>query len=160
LIGIVKKLVGNQNLCTCCVKLTIVDDDHIETMIRVQYHLESQDTEDTSRTEAIESTASAADGHGLNEKGILAGCRRNSSFGLVDCSACLDEAWNSLHDVLDSKTCDTARELLAIVRQSKCQGTKKSEVMVCRLQVFSQSVLTDDITRIHLLRLPPIFRSF
>ena len=116
--------------------MTFVDDDHIETMIRVQYHLESQDTGDIpSRMEAIESTPSATDGHGFNEEGKIACCRRSSSLGLVDCSACLDEAWNRLHDVLDSNSRDTARELLAVLRQSKGQGTKKSDIMVYPLQI-------------------------
>jgi hypothetical protein len=117
-------------------KLTTVDDDDIETMIRVQYHLESQDVEETSlRMEDIESTLSSTDGHGFNETGVIACCRRSSSLGLVDCSACLDEAWNRLHDVLDSNTCDTAEELIKVLRQSKGQGTKKSDIMVSRLLI-------------------------
>jgi hypothetical protein len=106
-------------------------------MIGVQYHLESQATEETSlRMEVNESTPSATDGHGLTEEGVVACCRRSSSLGLVDCSACLREAWITLHDALDSNSGGTARELLAVLRQSKEQGTKKSDIMV-RLRIYS-----------------------
>jgi len=100
-------------------------------MIRVQYHLESQDTEETSlRMEANEPAQSTTDGHGFNEKGAIACCRRSSDLGLVDCSACLDEGWSMLQDVLDSNSCDAANGLLMMLRQSNGQGIKKSEIMV------------------------------
>jgi transcription factor C subunit 3 len=137
LIGIARKLVGGLIIFKLAAsQLTIVDDDHIETVIRVQYHLESQDAEETSlTTETTESTPSTTDGHGFNEKGVIACCRRSSGIGLVDCSACLDEAWNRLRDVLDSNSCDTAKGILTVLRQSKGQGTKKSDIIVSFLRI-------------------------
>lgn len=109
----------------------MVDDDHIETTISVQYHLESQDTEANSpRTETIQSISSATDGHGFNEKGETACCRRNSNHGLVDCSLCLDEAQKLFLNTLDPSLRDAARDMLTVIDQSKTQGIKKSRMIV------------------------------
>ena len=129
-------------------------------MIRVQYHLEPQETEETSLLmEVNESTPEATDGHGLNEEGVIACCRRGSSLGLVDCSACLDEAWNRLHDALDSNSRDTARELLGVLRQSKEQGTKKLDIIVS-VQILLLSRSDGIMNRICSVHLTPTCRSF
>lgn len=109
-------------------------------MIGVQYHLESQDTEANSpKTEAIQSISSAMDGHGFNEKGEIACCRRNSNHGLVDCSLCLDEARKLFLDTLNPSLRDTAREILTAIDQSKEQGIKKSSVIVRSLRILISS---------------------
>jgi hypothetical protein len=130
-------------------------------MIRVQYHLESQDTEEiSSKTEAFESTPLATDKHGFNVNGAIACCRRSSSIGLVDCSACLDESWDAICDTLDSKSCDVARELFTVLAQSEGQGIKKSDIIVRLFMFVLIQGLNDDVIRTRLPHLPLICLFF
>ncbi len=112
------------------------DDDDIETNISVQYHLGE---EASGRLEpsmpSPEPLDLTADGvHGFNENGASACCRRTSDQGLVDCSACVGEAWNVLCASLDANSRDAAERVLRLTMQAKEHGVKKTEIIVCRHQ--------------------------
>jgi len=125
----------------------LVDDDHIETIIKVQYHFEVLEEEPFSRSDVFDSPQEIIEDlgdHGLNEEGQLACCRRNSDIGLIDCAACLDEAWKTFCKSLDRSSCDRAEEILSLVNHAKEHGLKKSDLTVRCIVLFASchSVMT------------------
>lgn len=116
------------------------DDDDIETNISLWYHLNEEGTSGRSESsrsspEPLELTADG--GHGFNKSGADACCRRKSDQGLVDCGACLDEAWNVLWASLDAHSRDVAERILRVTAQAKEHGLKKTDVIVCPMNLNS-----------------------
>lgn len=59
--------------------------------------------------------------------------------GLVDCLACLDEAWAIFSDMLDPESRTDAIWILDTVRQTKEVGIRKSDLLV-RIVILFHSV--------------------
>jgi len=55
-----------------------------------------------------------------------------SDQGLVDCRACIDEAWNVLYASWDANSRDAAERVLQLTMQAKEHGVKKTELIVRR----------------------------
>lgn len=125
---------------------TFVDDDHIETIIKVQYHLETLE-EPFSGSDVFELPQEIIEdlvNHGLNEEGQLACCRRTSDVGLVDCVACLDEAWKTFCNSLDPSSCGRAEGILRLVSLAKEHGLKKSDLTVrCHRFIYTLPLIND-----------------
>ncbi|KAF9056480.1 hypothetical protein BJ165DRAFT_1433822 [Panaeolus papilionaceus] len=111
------------------------DDDQIETTINVQYHSidQKQDPTDSNSgvqtiTETSESQQPSEDGdHGRTYENKPACCGRVSQ-GLVDCTACLEEAWRKLQVSLDEIVQNDAVWLLQTVKERGSAGISKSEL--------------------------------
>jgi len=68
--------------------------------------------------------------HGINFDNSAACCKEMATHGLVDCVACLDEAWATFSDMLDPESRMDATWLLDTVRQARDTGVRKSDLLV------------------------------
>ena len=118
---------------------TYTDDDQIETAIAVRYRFAGEGREQTIHTPQTTSIQETAEfpqsnngeyGHGINIDNNVACCKEIAPRGLVDCLACLDEAWASFSDTLDPESRTDAIWILDTVRQTKEVGVRKSDLIV------------------------------
>ena len=121
-----------------------LDDDQIETTITVCYHRVSESQEiifddfptplPTTFSISPDNSTSPATGiegdHGLTVDGNAACCRKRVFLGLVDCAACLTEAWSSFIEHLSPEERDDAQWVIDTVRQAGAAGVRKSKLMV------------------------------
>lgn len=70
-------------------------------------------------------------GHLFNVEGHPACCRKATAQGLVDCVACLDDAWSVLCHSLDPDSLSAAEWILNTVRQAGEAGIRKGDILVC-----------------------------
>ena len=120
------------------------DDDQIETTITVCYQrvsIQEIIVDDfpislpTTFSISPDNPASPAididDNHGITVDGNAACCRRMIFVGLVDCVACLNEAWSGFIEHLDPEERDNAQWVIDTVRLAGATGVRKSKLMVC-----------------------------
>ena len=74
--------------------------------------------------------ADIEDDHGLTVDGNAACCRRAVFLGLVDCAACLNEAWSGFIEHLSPEERGYAQWVIDTVRQAGAAGVRKSKLMV------------------------------
>lgn len=90
----------------------------------------------TPQTTSVQETAEfpqssdGEPGHGINIDNNAACCKEMAPHGLVDCLACLDEAWATFSDMLDPESRIDAIWILDTVRQTKEFGVRKSDLLV------------------------------
>ena len=63
-------------------------------------------------------------------EGNPACCRKFIPLGLVDCAACLDEAWSGFSERLSPEERDDAQWIIDTVCQAGAAGIRKSKLMV------------------------------
>jgi hypothetical protein len=115
------------------------DDDQIETAIAVQYRFTGEGREQndhTPQTTLVQETTEfpqfndGESGHGITIDSNAACCKEIAPRGLVDCLACLDEAWAIFSDMLDPESRIDAIWILDTVRETKEVGIRKSDLLV------------------------------
>jgi hypothetical protein len=70
------------------------------------------------------------DHHGITVDGNAACCRRMVFFGLVDCAACLKEAWSGFIEYLNPEERDNAQRVIDTVHRAGTAGIRKSKLVV------------------------------
>ena len=68
--------------------------------------------------------------HGVSADGELAFCRHTSD-GLVNCPACVEQAFQSVLAQLDANEASTAEELVSALRDAGTAGLSKRQILVC-----------------------------
>ncbi|KAF8973687.1 hypothetical protein BDZ97DRAFT_1900484 [Flammula alnicola] len=123
------------------------DDDQIETAIAVRYRLD-EEVRDSSLDEPqmtaiseMEESLSVETGHKLNADDNPACCRKTTTRGLVDCVACLNNAWSAFRDGLDLDDRNAAEWVLDAVHQAGEDGVKKSDLLVGPLRLNTRRML-------------------
>lgn len=99
----------------------IVDD--FPTSLPTTFHISPDNS--TSPATDIED-----DDHGVTVEGNPACCRRLVLLGLVDCAACLNEAWSVFTQHLSPEEKDDAQWVIDTVHQAGAAGVRKSQLMV------------------------------
>ena len=138
--GIAKKLVSRRNHSHEHGNIiSNTDDDQIETAIAVQYRFTGEGREQNVHTPQMTLVQETTEfpqandgepGHGVNIDDNAACCKEMAPHGLVDCLACLDEAWATFSDMLDPESRIDAIWILDTVRQTKEVGVRKSDLLV------------------------------
>ncbi|KAI0786110.1 hypothetical protein C8Q75DRAFT_304194 [Abortiporus biennis] len=114
------------------------DDDDIETKIQIRFHA-SRSTQSTSPdatnqekdgqhgSDVYMSASSSSVIHGLTSTGEDACCKQTSS-GLIDCEACLNQEKERVLGVLNEEERQWAFRILTLVEEAKEGGLKKSQL--------------------------------
>ncbi|KAF9478012.1 hypothetical protein BDN70DRAFT_71126 [Pholiota conissans] len=68
-------------------------------------------------------------GHRVNMEGGTACCRKTSPHGLIDCIACLNDAWSILLEALDPENRSHAEWILKAAQQAGPTGIGKSDIL-------------------------------
>ncbi|KAF8167796.1 hypothetical protein B0H34DRAFT_644725 [Crassisporium funariophilum] len=116
------------------------DDDQIETTISVRYRFLSEMRESFFESDlrssppisdppALPCSPDVGYGHELAIGNTPACCRKMTSQGLVDCVACLADAWSAFSAVLTRDEFDDAQRILDAVRRGGDNGVKKADLL-------------------------------
>lgn len=121
-------------------KVDLLDDDQIETILHVQFRNMSLRSLSAQATPIVQSTDNDCLGstglptseavHGQAVDGSVACCRRVTDNGVIDCTGCLDEQWASVSQTFSAEEMTVAHAVLSIVGQAGGQGSSKLALAV------------------------------
>jgi hypothetical protein len=123
----------------------VLDDDQIETALRVSFHDLSMvsASPDQETASPIMDVAMSVDGplahsttsvvHGKTVDGSPGCCRQLADRGMIDCAACLDEVWNTRSATFSPTELEVARLMLFLVAQAGENGVTKEDLLVSLL---------------------------
>ncbi len=121
-------------------KIDLLDDDQIETILHVQFRNMSLRSSSAQATPIIQSTDNDCLGstglptseavHGQAVDGSVACCRRVTDNGVIDCTGCLDEQWAGVSQTFSAEEMTVAHAVLSIVGQAGGQGSSKFALAV------------------------------
>ncbi|KAF9523601.1 hypothetical protein CPB83DRAFT_821291 [Crepidotus variabilis] len=122
------------------------DDDQMETVIKVRYHL-SQDVDQPQMEEEPSYQLKSVEGHGFKEDGQEACCRMMVPAGPIDCSTCLEGARRALLELtlLEDEARFLAGKILQLTDQAKEKGVKKSDLVVSCLPNVLEKMIASSI---------------
>ena len=89
-----------------------------------QLDIQITDTSETEESIDIDT------GHQINIEGRPACCRKATAQGLVDCAACLNDAWSAFRDSVDPEDRNAAEWVLNAVHRAGEVGIRKADIVV------------------------------
>ncbi len=106
-----------------------------------QLDIQITDTSETEENIDIDT------GHQINIEGRPACCRKATAQGLVDCAACLDDAWSAFRDSVDPECASAAEWILNAVHGAGEDGIRKADMVVKLFRDFFYALKNNQFPR-------------